>query len=88
MEDESRKLDAYSLKVGLLDALLFGTRSLFSLPQPLETDAASVFSGYSDESREYHLAISGDVFRWMMDFGALETLQRVCLHPCSPFTRR
>ncbi|GAA6043571.1 hypothetical protein JCM8097_005258 [Rhodosporidiobolus ruineniae] len=44
---------------------------------PLVTDQASVFSGYSDERREYHLAVTGDVFRWMMDFGALETLQRM-----------
>jgi cation-transporting ATPase 13A2 len=46
-------------------------------PQPLVSDQASVFSGYSDEKRDYHLAVTGDVFRWMMDFGALETLQRV-----------
>ncbi|GAA5825204.1 hypothetical protein JCM11251_006142 [Rhodosporidiobolus azoricus] len=58
IDDETRKLDPYSL-------------------QPLVTDQASVFSGYSDERREYHLAVTGDVFRWMMDFGALETLQRM-----------
>ncbi|CEQ42827.1 SPOSA6832_04672 [Sporobolomyces salmonicolor] len=40
-------------------------------------DQASVYSGYSDEARDYHLAVTGDVFRWMMDFGALETLQRM-----------
>ncbi|GAA5923044.1 hypothetical protein JCM3775_006234 [Rhodotorula graminis] len=45
--------------------------------QPIEPEQASVFSGYSDERREYHLAVTGDVFRWMMDFGALETLQRM-----------
>lgn len=58
VDDDSRKLDSYSL-------------------QPEQSDEASVFSGYSDERRDYHLAVSGDVFRWMMDFGALETLQRV-----------
>ncbi|KAL8278174.1 hypothetical protein RQP46_009347 [Phenoliferia psychrophenolica] len=58
VENESRKLDPYSLK-------------------PIESDNASVVSGYSDEVREYQLAVSGDVFRWMMDFGALETLQRM-----------
>ncbi|KAM0791677.1 hypothetical protein ACM66B_003953 [Microbotryomycetes sp. NB124-2] len=57
VEDESRKLDAYSLV-------------------PLDDDR-STFSGYSDERRDYHLAVSGDVFRWMMDYGALETLQRM-----------
>ncbi|GAA5848800.1 hypothetical protein JCM8547_006349 [Rhodosporidiobolus lusitaniae] len=45
--------------------------------QPLVADQASVFSGYSDERRDYHIAVTGDVFRWMMDFGALETLQRM-----------
>ncbi|SCV73478.1 BQ2448_7404 [Microbotryum intermedium] len=61
VDDESRKLDPYSL-----------------LPVVTDDDRSS-YSGYSDERsrREYHLAISGDVFRWMMDFGALETLQRM-----------
>lgn len=27
--------------------------------------------------RAYHLAVSGDVFRWMVDYGSHETLQRV-----------
>ncbi|KDE02331.1 hypothetical protein MVLG_07113 [Microbotryum lychnidis-dioicae p1A1 Lamole] len=61
VDDEGRKLDPYSL-------------------MPLVTDDdRSSYSGYSDERsrREYHLAVSGDVFRWMMDFGALETLQRM-----------
>lgn len=31
--------------------------------------------------RAYHLAVSGDVFRWMVDYGSHETLQRVsCRH--------
>ncbi|GJN90098.1 hypothetical protein Rhopal_003097-T1 [Rhodotorula paludigena] len=47
--------------------------------QPIVPETASVFSGYSDERREYHLAVTGDVFRWMMDFGALETLQRMLI---------
>ncbi|GAA5922543.1 hypothetical protein JCM1841_006194 [Sporobolomyces salmonicolor] len=58
VDDESHKLDSYSLKQIL-------------------PDQASVYSGYSDEARDYHLAVTGDVFRWMMDFGALETLQRM-----------
>ncbi|KAM0753330.1 hypothetical protein T439DRAFT_299617 [Meredithblackwellia eburnea MCA 4105] len=60
VEDESRKLDSYSLK-------------------PLVNEDASVASGYSSEVREYQLAVSGDVFRWMMDFGAMETLQRMLI---------
>ncbi|GAA5846586.1 hypothetical protein JCM3766R1_007121 [Sporobolomyces carnicolor] len=58
VDDETRKLDSYSLKEIL-------------------PDQASVYSGYDDSSRDYHLAVTGDVFRWMMDFGALETLQRL-----------
>ncbi|GAA6064384.1 hypothetical protein JCM10212_002917 [Sporobolomyces blumeae] len=58
VDDESRKLDPYSLKEIL-------------------PDRGSVYSGYEDSSRDYHLAVTGDVFRWMMDFGALETLQRL-----------
>ncbi|GAA5905972.1 putative acid anhydride hydrolase [Sporobolomyces salmoneus] len=58
VDDETRKLDSYSLKEIL-------------------PDQASVYSGYEDSSRDYHLAVTGDVFRWMMDFGALETLQRL-----------
>ncbi|GAA5929875.1 putative acid anhydride hydrolase [Sporobolomyces koalae] len=58
VDDETRKLDSYSLKEIL-------------------PDQASVYSGYEDSSRDYHLAVTGDVFRWMMDFGALETLQRM-----------
>lgn len=27
--------------------------------------------------RDYHLAVSGDVFRWMMDYAHTETLQRL-----------
>ncbi|EGU11382.1 Ca-transporting ATPase [Rhodotorula toruloides ATCC 204091] len=49
----------------------------YSLKEIVERDDSSVFSGYSSERREYHLAVTGDVFRWMMDFGALETLQRM-----------
>ncbi len=46
--------------------------------KPIEADDnRSVYSAYSEEKREYHLAVTGDVFRWMMDFGALETLQRM-----------
>lgn len=59
VEDETRKLDSYSLKPLVSD------------------DDASFVSGYSDEPREWQLAVSGDVFRWMMDYGALESLQRV-----------
>ena len=65
VEHDERKLDPYSLK-----------------PIEQETDHShdnrSVYSAYSDDGRrEYHLAVTGDVFRWMVDFGALETLQRM-----------
>lgn len=52
----------------------------YSLKPAVEHDDRSVYSAYEREPQEYHLAVTGDVFRWMMDFGALETLQRV--RPC------
>lgn len=57
------------------------TRTLdsYSLKPMVERDDRSVYSAYEREPQEYHLAVTGDVFRWMMDFGALETLQRVSL---------
>ncbi|BGP17337.1 hypothetical protein JCM10213_007551 [Rhodosporidiobolus nylandii] len=61
IDDEIRALDPVSLR-----------------PLAASDDrTSSIFSGYSDERREYHLAVTGDVFRWMMDYGALETLQRM-----------
>ncbi|GAA5992809.1 hypothetical protein JCM10908_001348 [Rhodotorula pacifica] len=49
----------------------------YSLKPAVERDDRSVYSAYEREPQEYHLAVTGDVFRWMMDFGALETLQRM-----------
>ncbi|KAH8923688.1 hypothetical protein BT69DRAFT_143159 [Atractiella rhizophila] len=43
-----------------------------------DQESASAFSLESNgESSPYHLAISGDVFRWMIDYGARETLHRM-----------
>lgn len=40
------------------------------------TDNGSLMS-FDMGERAYHLAISGDVFRWMVDYGSHETLQRL-----------
>jgi hypothetical protein len=40
-------------------------------------DGLSTDSLVAEERTECVLAISGDVFRWMMEYGPLETLQRV-----------
>ena len=43
---------------------------------PIEQDDESD-SDASDAPYKYSLAITGDVFRWIVDYGALETMQRV-----------
>ena len=45
-------------------------------PLPAISDSASLLS-LDLEARVYHLAITGDVFRWMIDYGSSETLQKV-----------
>lgn len=61
MEDESSHLDAYSL-----------------LPKKVDDDGMSYSSyGGSREDPDYVLAVSGDVFRWMIDYGARETMHRM-----------
>lgn len=46
-------------------------------PIKVLTDNSSELT-YDMNDRAYHLAVSGDVFRWMVDYGSSETLQRVC----------
>lgn len=40
------------------------------------SDTGSLMS-FDMGERAYHLAVTGDVFRWMIDYGSSETLQRV-----------
>lgn len=47
------------------------------LPETDDDGERSMFSSSTGPSSDYTLAISGDVFRWIMDYGALETVQRV-----------
>jgi cation-transporting ATPase 13A2 len=82
VEVDSLKLDPYSLKVRWQICLirvccwLSAHMALVQPIVPVDDDGTS-FSSYSLDLRDYHLAVSGDVFRWMMDFGPLETVQRV-----------
>lgn len=34
--------------------------------------------GGENDFSDYQLAVTGDVFRWMLEYAALETVQRVC----------
>ena len=40
------------------------------------TDDGSLLS-FDMADRAYHLAVSGDVFRWMIDYASSDTLHRV-----------
>ena len=53
-------------------------RTLNPAIQPLVpvSDNGSLLS-FDMGDRDYHLAVSGDVFRWLMDYGSSETLHRV-----------
>jgi cation-transporting ATPase 13A2 len=42
-----------------------------------------VQEGDEEEAGDYQLALTGDVFRWMLDYAPLETMQRVSsIEPC------
>lgn len=45
------------------------------MPPPPEADASLPFE--ISNLRNYTLAVSGDVFRWMVDYAAPQALQRV-----------
>lgn len=45
------------------------------MPPPPEADASLPFD--ISNLRNYTLAVSGDVFRWMVDYAAPQALQRV-----------
>lgn len=46
--------------------------------QPLEIDP-HVFDFEELDFQDYQLALSGDVFRWMVDYAPLETLRRMLI---------
>ena len=48
-------------------------------PASREDDGDGSSSSSSDFSAPYALAVTGEAFRWIVDYGALETMQRVNL---------
>lgn len=46
------------------------------LPPPAEGDASLPYD--ISNLRNYSLAVSGDVFRWMVDYAPADVLNRVC----------
>lgn len=46
--------------------------------KPLTPPAHHGMESQDVENHDYALVITGDVFRWMVNHAALETLQRVC----------
>ncbi|KAF4333604.1 ATPase [Fusarium beomiforme] len=53
-------------------------KTLLPLPPPPEADASLPFEITS--LRNYTLAVSGDVFRWMVDFASPQALQRMLIN--------
>ncbi|KAI4142592.1 MAG: hypothetical protein LQ341_003165, partial [Variospora aurantia] len=60
------------------------TRTLTPLPPPAESDISLPYD--MSNLRNYSLAITGDIFRWMIDFGDEHILQRM-LVACQVFAR-
>ena len=46
--------------------------------KPLPPPAHRTFESDTSELQDYTLAITGDVFRWILNHAPLETVQRVC----------
>ncbi|EGG03284.1 uncharacterized protein MELLADRAFT_22371, partial [Melampsora larici-populina 98AG31] len=63
IDTESKRLDPYTL------------RPILDMDD--HDGDQSILSSCSSGSTDYVLAVSGDVFRWIMDYGALETVQRM-----------
>ena len=50
--------------------------------KPLSPPAHRLIDSEELESQDYTLAVTGDVFRWIMNHAPLETMQRVILSSC------
>ena len=51
------------------------------MPPPAETDVSLPYD--VTNLRNYSIAVSGDVFRWIIDYGNEEVLKRARNFPCS-----
>ncbi len=45
--------------------------------KPLDPPPHQAVEDDNNETQDYSLAVTGDVFRWMINYAPLETLQRV-----------
>ncbi|KAI4196512.1 MAG: hypothetical protein LQ348_002295 [Seirophora lacunosa] len=63
---------------------MLDARTLTPLPPPAESDISLPYD--MSNLRNYSLAITGDIFRWMIDFGDEHILQRM-LVACQVFAR-
>lgn len=65
-------------------SMFFRGSSFDSPNQPLRTPTTVDLSvpGNVYNMHQYSLAVSGDVFRWLVDFGSEFVLRRVGLHLC------
>ncbi|KAL9011027.1 MAG: hypothetical protein Q9173_004097 [Seirophora scorigena] len=64
--------------------LMLDARTLTPLPPPAESDVSLPYA--ISNIRNYSLAITGDIFRWMIDFGDEHILRRM-LVACQVFAR-
>lgn len=82
MDDSTFKLDENTLLV-CSPNFLRGS-SFDSSNQPLRASTTVDLSvpGNIYNMHQYSLAVSGDVFRWLVDFGNEFVLKRVSLHLC------
>lgn len=47
--------------------------------KPIAQDAPQIIDQDDDEPLEYSLAVTGDVFRWMVDYAPIDTFQKMLI---------
>ena len=71
------ELDEETLLVGFYKPIETLTELFQPLPPPAENDASLPYD--VSNIRNYSLALTGDVFRWIVEYGDTEVLKRVSL---------
>ena len=69
------ELDEETLLVSALSMFEENTKMLKPLPPPAESDASLPYDVYNVQN--YSLAVNGDAFRWIIEYGSEEMMQRV-----------
>ena len=79
IDDPALKLDGNTLMVVDTNSSYFLEPNLTDTLQPLNTSAVVDLSVPSNNYhiRRYSVAVSGDVFRWIMDFGNESLIRKV-----------